>query len=401
MLFALPMLFALSACGGPHGERDDHHAHEEEQHAHGEEQHAHEEESHAHGEAPHADEIILTEHQLHQAGIETEKVAPAPFAGVIRVGGQLSTPIGSEQTVVANADGIVTYAGAAAVEGMAVGAGQLIATITAKQLQDGDATQKARIAYQTALKEYQRVQELAADKIVSQRELEASKAAYETAKAALGSAAASGHRVAEDAQAGMRVVAPLGGYVKNRLAQQGDYVTVGTPILTITQNRKLQLRADVPETYYARLAAVEGANFRIPADHTVYSLAQLHGRLVAKGKTRVADSYTIPVTFEFDNVGNFMPGAFAEVYLLGKLRPQVLSVPSAAITEEQGLYYIYIKVKDEHDAFMKREVRLGDDNGVRTEILQGLQAGEEVVVKGAMQVRLAAMSSAIPEGHSH
>ena len=79
----------------------------------------------------------------------------------------------------------------------------------------------------------------------------------------------------------------------------------------------------------------------------------------------------------------------------------MLSVPSAAITEEQGLYYIYIKVKDEHDAFMKREVRLGDDNGVRTEILQGLQAGEEVVVKGAMQVRLAAMSSAIPEGHSH
>ena len=101
MLFALPMLFALSACGGPHGERDDHHAHEEEQHAH--------------GEAPHADEIILTEHQLHQAGIETEKVAPAPFAGVIRVGGQLSTPIGSEQTVVATADGILTYAGAAAV----------------------------------------------------------------------------------------------------------------------------------------------------------------------------------------------------------------------------------------------------------------------------------------------
>ena len=50
---------------------------------------------------------------------------------------------------------------------------------------------------------------------------------------------------------------------------------------------------------------------------------------------------------------------------------------------------------------MKREVRLGDDNGVRTEILQGLQAGEEVVVKGAMQVRLAAMSSAIPVGHSH
>ena len=94
---------------------------------------------------------------------------------------------------------------------MAVGAVQLSATITAKQLQDGDATQKARIAYQVALKEYRRAQELAADKIVSQRELDAAKAAYETAQAALGSAGASGSRVAEGAQAGMRVVAPLGG----------------------------------------------------------------------------------------------------------------------------------------------------------------------------------------------
>ncbi|MGL4326473.1 MAG: efflux RND transporter periplasmic adaptor subunit, partial [Tannerellaceae bacterium] len=41
------------------------------------------------------------------------------------------------------------------------------------------------------------------------------------------------------------------------------------------------------------------------------------------------------------------------------------------------------------------------DNGSEVQILSGLKPGEVVVTKGAMQVKLASMSSAIPHGHSH
>ena len=58
-------------------------------------------------------------------------------------------------------------------------------------------------------------------------------------------------------------------------------------------------------------------------------------------------------------------------------------------------------MKDEHGAFVKQEVAIGRDNGERVEITQGLKAGDEVVVKGATQVRLAGLSGAIPEGHNH
>ena len=52
------------------------------------------------------------------------------------------------------------------------------------------------------------------------------------------------------------------------------------------------------------------------------------------------------LTFEFDNVGDFVSGAFAEVFLLGKSVPGVISVPVTALTESQGVYYLCERAKD-------------------------------------------------------
>ena len=76
-------------------------------------------------------------------------------------------------------------------------------------------------------------------------------------------------------------------------------------------------------------------------------------------------------------------------------------MPSAAITEEQGLYFVYVAEPDEPGVFVKREVTIGRDNGERIEITSGVKSGETVVTHGAMQVKLASMSGSVPEGHSH
>ena len=108
----------------------------------------------------------------------------------------------------------------------------------------------------------------------------------------------------------------------------------------------------------------------------------------------------IPVTFEFDNIGNIIPGAYAEVYLLTVARPGVISVPLSALTEEQGLKFVYIQTGKE--VYHKREVKTGQDDGNRIEIVNGLKAGDKVVTKGAYQLRLASSTAAIPDhGHSH
>ena len=93
-----------------------------------------------------------------------------------------------------------------------------------------------------------------------------------------------------------------------------------------------------------------------------------------------------------------MPGAYAEVFLITGVRDSVISLPQAALTEEQGLYYVYVREGDH--SYYKREVVLGATDGKRTEIVKGVRPGEHVVVKGAVSVRLAEAANAIP-GHSH
>ncbi|MEG0455637.1 MAG: efflux transporter periplasmic adaptor subunit, partial [Bacteroides sp.] len=63
------------------------------------------------------------------------------------------------------------------------------------------------------------------------------------------------------------------------------------------------------------------------------------------------------------------------------------------------LNFVYIQIEPE--AFKKQEVTIGQNNGERVEIVKGLNAGQKVVTRGVTQVKLAASSSAIPDGHNH
>ena len=94
-----------------------------------------------------------------------------------------------------------------------------------------------------------------------------------------------------------------------------------------------------------------------------------------------------------------MAGSYAEVYLLGNTRRNVISVPSAALTEEQGIFYVYLQHSGH--SYLKQEVTCGASDGTRVEITSGLKAGDKVVTHGVTQVKLAASAGTIPEGHGH
>jgi multidrug efflux pump subunit AcrA (membrane-fusion protein) len=55
----------------------------------------------------------------------------------------------------------------------------------------------------------------------------------------------------------------------------------------------------------------------------------------------------------------------------------------------------------DEEGYKKQEVMLGQNNGERVQILSGLKNGDKVVTKGVYQVKLAATSSVMPEGHAH
>lgn len=357
------------------------------QHNHETEEAAHEAESHG----GHSDEIILTPEKAKAAGVMVETVTPGTFREVIPTSGQVLAAQGDENTLVAATAGVVSFS-RTVTEGMSVGRDVELLSVSAENLQDGDPVKRARIAYERAKGEYERAEKLIGERIVSEKEFNVLKENYENARIAYEALSPS------KAGKGVAVKSPMAGYVKACFVKEGDYVTVGQPLLSVTQTRRLMLRAEVSERYYSRLHNIASANFQTPYDDKVYSLTDLKGRLLSFGKSSDGTSYYVPVTFEFDNRGDVIPGSFVEVYLLASERQNVLSVPVSALTEEQGLYFIYCQIDEE--CYRKQEVTVGANDGKRVEILSGLKGGEKVVTQGAIHVKLASASTAIP-GHTH
>ena len=367
---------------------DAHAGHNHQADAHAGHDHGHDH-GHAHGTNP--DEIILAPEKAKSAGVMSEEIQPKAFRQVIKTSGEVLTAQGSESMVVANVAGVVSFQ-RALTEGMQVGKGNTLLTISASQLQDGDPAQRARIAYETAKSEYERAERLVKNQIVSQKEYMAIKEKYENARLSYEALAKN------QTKSGVAVTAPMGGYIKNLLVKEGDYVAVGQPLATVTQSNRLFLRADVSERYYKYLNGIASANFQTPYDNQVYQLEALNGKLLSVGKSAGSSSYYVPVTFSFDNKGDIIPGSFVEVYLLSQQQENSLVLPTEAITEEQGLYFVYIQKCEE--SYKKQEVKLGAGNGKEVQILSGVNPGDKVVVKGAFHVKLASAGNALP-AHSH
>ena len=380
-------LFLLGSCTNKSAEGHDGHNHElqhleEELSDLGKEEDAH---------AGTSDEIIMPPAKAQAAGVKTGAVEPGTFAQVIKTSGQVLAAQGDERVAVATVAGVVSFKGKVT-EGMNVRQGAPLVYLSSNHMAEGDPVKKARIAYEVSKKEYERMKALVESRIVSEKEFAQAKQAYENAKISY-EAVAKNHSA--DGQA---VTAPISGYVKSLLVKEGDYVSVGQPLVSLTQNRRLFLRADVSEKYYEALPTVRTANFCTPYNNKVYELDALNGRLLSYGKASGEGSYYIPVTFEFDNRGGVVPGSFVEVYLQGTPMPHVISIPRSAVTEEQGSFYVYLQLDEE--CYRKQLVTLGADNGRQVQVLSGLKAGDRIVTEGAYQVKLAGAANAIP-AHSH
>lgn len=369
------------------------HEHEEADHDHEHEEAGHDHEhDHEHEAAANPGEVVFKEANAKAVGLQTITVTPGAFTQVIRTSGQVLAAQGEESVMVATVPGVVSFGSVPFTDGTAVRKGQAVLSIASNGLSEGDVAVRAKAAYEAAKLEFERMEALVADRIVSAKEFEQAKLNYANAKAAY-------EAVADKQTAkGVAVVAPLNGYLKNIQVKEGDYVSVGQPLATIAQSNRLMLRADVSERYYSSLPMVQSAHFKTPYDEQVYRLADLRGRLLSYGRASRGDSFFVPVTFEFDNKGAILPGSFVEVYLLTKPLEQVISVPVESLIEEQGLYSVYVRL--DADCYRKQPVTLGANNGVEVQILSGLHGGEAVVTKGAHQVKLASASNAIP-AHSH
>lgn len=343
-------------------------------------------------------DISYLKEQAWKVDFATVPAEVKPFSEIIKTSGQILSAPGDEAALIAQISGIVSFSGKNLVAGSVVGVGSTLFSIRSNEVVTSSLSseiKKAESDLATAKANYDRGSELVKDQIISQKDFVEIKLRYENAQTALNTAKVNSSFNSNK----QNVTASIGGYLKTILVENGQFVTAGQTLATISKNKKLMLRAEVSQKYFSKLPSISAANFKTTEGNKVYSTRDLNGKLISFGKSAEANSPFVPITFEIDNQGEFIPGSVVEVFLQSGKSPSLL-IPYASLMEEQGVFYVYVQTEGE--SFQKREVKTGATDGLLVQVLSGVAAGERVVSKGAYQIKLSTASGTLPaHGHEH
>ena len=342
-------------------------------------------------------DISYLKEQAWKVEFANQAVKKQTFNDVIKTSGQILSAPGDEMIVTAKASGVVVFSGKNTIVGSAVNSGNVLFTITGADMTESNinaSVKDAKANYLKAKADYERSKLLVADKIVSEKDHQQVKLQFENAQTSY-------NTVSKNYSAkGQNVLSPMSGFVKNVLVTEGQFVPSGTPLATISKNKRLLVQANVSQNYFSRLSSITSANFKTPQSDVVYNTTALNGRIVSYGKSASASTPFIPVTFEIDNAGQLVSGSIIEIYLKSSTIADTLVVPISALIEEQGIFYVYVQIGGE--SFQKREVKLGASDGLNLQVLSGIVENERVVTKGGYQIKLSSASGALPaHGHEH
>jgi RND family efflux transporter MFP subunit len=178
--------------------------------------------------------------------------------------------------------------------------------------------------------------------------------------------------------------APYDGIIAKRLVDEGQNVTASTPVVRFQNTGEIDIVADVPETFMA----TEMRSATILATAAEFSMVP--GRefpVDIKETTQVADpktqTFQLRVAMKPPSGFTTLPGMTATVriaYQAGGLDNRIF-VPVSAVTRlETGEQVVWVNSPDQ--IVHARPVKTGDVSGGAIEIVEGLQAGERIVVAG-------------------
>ncbi|MBV1692392.1 efflux RND transporter periplasmic adaptor subunit [Novosphingobium sp. G106] len=172
------------------------------------------------------------------------------------------------------------------------------------------------------------------------------------------------------------ISSPIGGVIQTLDARAGVTLAQGQTLAQVTGVGTVWLNAAVPEVQAGTLRIGQNATATLAA----FPGETFTGRVIAILPTTQAESRTLTVRIELANRGGRLrPGMFASVALGGDQR-QALLVPSEAVIRTGARTLVMLAL--DGGRYRPAEVRAGREGGGKTEILQGLSAGENVVASG-------------------
>jgi len=177
-----------------------------------------------------------------------------------------------------------------------------------------------------------------------------------------------------------RIVAALDGTVLERKATQGQVVQPADTLCVIADLSSLWIVADVPEQNAGRLAVGQS----VDAEITALSGTKLFGKLSFVSATVNPETRTVRARMDLSNPRRrFKPAMLATMTLRDQTERQQL-VPTTAVVREDDQEHVFVQLDD--DTFVLRKVKLGEEFGHNRVLVEGVQAGERIVLDGAFHL---------------
>lgn len=175
------------------------------------------------------------------------------------------------------------------------------------------------------------------------------------------------------------ILAPISGYISERVADPGEYISPSAPnskIATIVRTSTLRMKIDVPEQSIGKVAAGQGISLQTSA----YPDRNFAGTVVRILPGLNTQARTLTVEAEVPNTdGLLKPGQFATVRITQSKPEDAVMVPTSAIKTEGDSSKLYI-VKD--GAVHEQLVQLGVTENDLVQVKTGIAEGDMVATSG-------------------
>ncbi|MFQ5790765.1 MAG: efflux RND transporter periplasmic adaptor subunit, partial [Acidobacteriota bacterium] len=292
------------------------------------------------------------------------EVAPAlrrSISSFLQTNGTLEAE--NEVDIVARTSGPVVEL--AVEEGMRVKKGELLARLDETELRAQ--VEIAKVAVEEARRSHARAKAARESDIISQEVYDQAVSELESAEAQLmGSRILLGYTT---------IVAPFDAVVIERSVKFAENVVPNQKLFRISDFDPLLCPIQVPEKELSRLKLGQSAYLSVEA----WGEERFEARVLRISPVVDAATGTIKVTLEVSGRGKLRPGMFASVFLVTDTYPDALVIPKSALSLESLGDTVYVA---KGNLAERRNLTLGFEEAEFVQVVEGLDAGEEVIVVG-------------------
>jgi len=348
------------------------------------------------------DQVVLSPERQAAAMIEIQPIALSQEPAMLRVKGRIALADDRIWRVGVRTVGsvVAVYAGL----GDYVHKGQILARYHADEVRDSRAQYRAAVselnrakaAALQAQRNRDRAQRLLDLKAGSQQQVELAQQDLMTAQAAIKKAEIEvdrGRDLLEDdlrvpadppadrkdeTEDNVPILAPADGYIIEKNVTPGKTVELSSVTFVIGDLSRVWMFAAVRQEDLDKLRVGQGAFVTLPGSEG----SRFPGKITNLGQQFDPETRVMQVRIELGNTANRLrPEMLANAEIpVGGGKPALL-VPSDAVQQVNGQDVIF--VRSAADRFSARPVSTGETSGGRTPILEGIKAGDQIVVRGS------------------